>query len=251
MGQCADDSTLMGSSLQDYYKYKEALKLFEHASGMRINWEKSFIIWLGPFSHQPPPLEPTDKIKQLNLNYTLRVLGVDLGHVQDQHQGWRKLKDTLYRTINSGMNKCGNQIGDTISINAMIGGACIHIANFLTLLQKERGRIQTWMGAFVRESCYMMSNRKRSSSEKHGTLVTLVNMDHNITTLIAKWAFKILSNTTQPTYNSMWYYELQHMSNHLGYKCVDHFLNSTHLHSCALSRAKPHKLKFNLFTLQC
>ena len=127
------------------------------------------------------------------------MLGVDLGHVQDQHQGWLKLKDQLYRTINSGMNKCGNQIGDTISINAMIGGACVYIANFLTILPKDRERIQSWMGSFVRESCYMMSNRKRLSTKKHGTLVTLANIDHNITSLIAKWAFKILSNTTLRT----------------------------------------------------
>ena len=66
-------------------KYKKALQTFQHASGMRINWDKSFIIWLGPFASNPPPLDPHDKIKQLNLNSKLRVLGVDLGHVQDQH----------------------------------------------------------------------------------------------------------------------------------------------------------------------
>ena len=131
----------------------------------------------------------------------------------------------------------------------MIGGACVYIANFLTILDKDRKKIQTWMGSFVRESCYMMSNRKRFSTKKHGTLVTLANIDHNITTLIAKWAFRILSNTTLPSYSSLWYYELRHISIHLGYKCPDHFLNSTHLHPQALSRAKPHKLNFNLFTL--
>ena len=97
----------------------------------------------------------------------------------------------------------------------------------------------------------MMSNRKRLSTKKHGTLVTLANIDHNITSLIAKWAFKILSNTTLPSYSSLWYYEIHHMSTHLGYKCPDHFLNSTNLHTQALSRAKPHQLKFNLFTLSC
>ena len=96
-----------------------------------------------------------------------------------------------------------------------------------------------------------MSNRKRLSTKKHGTLVTLTNIDSNITSLIAKWAFKILSNTTLPSYSSLWYYELYHMSIHLGYKCPDHFLNSTNSHAQTLSRAKPHQLKFNLFTLSC
>ena len=61
IGQYADDTTLWGSTMADYDAYKSALAIFEQASGMVLNWDKSFILWLGSWQSLPPQLPQADQ----------------------------------------------------------------------------------------------------------------------------------------------------------------------------------------------
>ena len=63
IGQYADDTTLWGSTMADYDAYKSALDIFEQALGMVLNWDKSFILWLGSWQTLPPQLPQTDQVQ--------------------------------------------------------------------------------------------------------------------------------------------------------------------------------------------
>ena len=47
LGQYADDTTVFGVGNDDYVKLRRGIALFERASGMNVNWDKSLIIKLG------------------------------------------------------------------------------------------------------------------------------------------------------------------------------------------------------------
>ena len=46
IGQFADDTTLGAGCDNDWTHYKQILDIFCDASGMRINWDKSTVLWL-------------------------------------------------------------------------------------------------------------------------------------------------------------------------------------------------------------
>ena len=74
IGKYADDTTLRGSTMADYDAYKSALAIFEQASGMVLNWNKSFILWLGSWQTLPPQLPQADQVQVVPPGDKLRVL---------------------------------------------------------------------------------------------------------------------------------------------------------------------------------
>ena len=86
IGQDVDDTTLWGSTMAEYDAYKSFLAIFEQASGMVLNWDKSFILWLGSWQTLPLQLPQTDQVQVAPPGNKLRVLGIKLGHYQDKHE---------------------------------------------------------------------------------------------------------------------------------------------------------------------
>ena len=92
LGKYADDTTIVGMGHDDYVKLRNGIHLFERASGMNVNWDKSIIIKLGTDF----PLLDNDAIKVLPHGQKTRVLGVMMGHEEDTHNTWVTLHSKFF-----------------------------------------------------------------------------------------------------------------------------------------------------------
>ena len=82
LGQFADDATLGSGSDNDWTYYKQVLDIFCDASGMRINWDKSSIMWLGTNITTPPRDLPPNAPQDLAIMHNrvpYHVLGAKMG----------------------------------------------------------------------------------------------------------------------------------------------------------------------------
>ena len=247
VGQYADDTTLGGSSHQDYINFKSALTIFQQASGMRINWDKSILMWLGNFVNSPFALPNNDSIKILQVGQATRVLGVMMGHHVNRDIAWHKLKTKVQSLTSSTLVKSGDDLSNTITANSILIGSCIFIANFSYVSEEKLLNVQKWIEFFIRGKAYTMNKEKRRASSKDGAVVTLLHLPDIVTTLVAKWIFKILNCDSPPPYARIWLHELNLIAKHLKFSSLDHFLTS----STKISIPRPStRTPFQTFTLQ-
>jgi hypothetical protein len=225
--QYADDSTLAGATAADYTKIKAALKVFCDASGMRINWSKSILMRLGNFRANPFPIPAGDQISILQEGQLVRVLGVHLGHTQNRNNGWVRLKDRMRNVLNNMLLKVGNEIGDTITINAVLIGSCVFTAQYEAITKSNYEKIEKWATFFIRKRNYMTRDAMRYQSRHHGTPVPLIKLTDLVDTLLARWTHRILSCPSPPTYASNWIAEYGKIAAHLNYDSLDHLIMST------------------------
>ena len=91
LAQYADDSTTFGKNKDDYNKMRIAIKEFESASGMSVNWDEPIIMHL----RNPFTLDPGDPIKVPQRGQRARVLGVMMGHLPDKNTASIKLWENI------------------------------------------------------------------------------------------------------------------------------------------------------------
>ena len=116
--------------MADYGAYKSALTIFEQASGMVLNWDKSFILWLGSWQTLPPQLPQADQVQVVPPGDKLRVLGLKLGHYQDKHEAWHALGSSIKQTLNL-LNKVPDDQGNTLTANSIVIGKTVFIVSNL------------------------------------------------------------------------------------------------------------------------
>ena len=242
--QYADDSTLFGSTREDYVKIKEALDTFCKASGMRINWEKSTLMWLGEYRNHPFALPAGDQIQILRENQQLRVLGIHLGHTQTINSGWVRLKDKMNNVLNNNLLKVGNEIGDTITINAVLIGSAVFNAQYEAISRSNYATIERWAKFFIRKRNSLTQDAKRYQSRHHGNPVPLIKLLDLVDTLMARWTSRILTPGPRPAYACNWLHELNAIAKYLQYDSLDHLLLSSKL----LPDLTTTKLPFQLYT---
>lgn len=122
--QYVDDSALFASNQADIEHYIEAVKLFERASGMKVNWDKTDGMYIGANAANPPTPHVTvthadattttisfakdtvvghtpgpqgpEPIRHLKYNTRLRYLGVIMGPKLPPNHNWALLKPKLW-----------------------------------------------------------------------------------------------------------------------------------------------------------
>ena len=223
-GQYADDTTLGGRNREDYFKYKTAIADFLAASGMQINYGKSMFMWLGDHIRRPPDLA-NDPVCVLTPNATTRVLGIDMGKAQNPRQAWDKAKDNIRRTLSSKLRHTGNEIGDTVTVNAIIAGQMVFTASFLQLNGSDADEVQKWMMAFVRQKNYLAQKQKRHCGRNDGTLQAMHSIPDLCATIIAKFTAQIMTpNDTIPEYGIYWIKQFAAIAKYTKHASIDHLL---------------------------
>ena len=222
LAQYADDSTAFGSGKEDYDKLRIAIREFESASGMSVNWDKSTIMFL----RDQFLLDPEDPIKILEKGQKTRVLGVMMGHLPDKNTASVKLWEVIRNKLNSKLRSSNNEIKDTITTNSAIIGTAIFPASFQMIMPKYITAIQTHINKFIRGSNYMISEGKRTSSKVDGNIVPEIKLKPMITTVSAKWMAKILTTETWPTWVMYWIDELKAITSYYKFPSIDHLINA-------------------------
>ena len=109
IGQFADDTTLGAGCDDDWAYYQQTLDIFCDASGMRINWDKSLVMWLGSNITNPPRDLPNNAPQDLTViphrvHVPCRVLGAIMGTNIPKDSLWQYLKPKLAKMLNSNIN---------------------------------------------------------------------------------------------------------------------------------------------------
>jgi len=224
------------------FYHSRLLTIFEQASGMVLNWDKSFILWLGSWQTLPPQLPPADQVQVVPPGDKLRVLGLKLGHYQDKHEAWHALGSSIKQTLNL-LNKVPDDQGNTLTANSIVIGKTVFIVSHLFTPHVHVKELDTWMKKFIRGSSYIVSDTKRYASKADGNLVPLQSLDHLTTTLTAKSCYSFLVNGHLKKYAKAWLWELSALATDSGFECVDHLLMAAALPNPNLTQTqKPYQL---------
>ena len=146
--QYVDDSALFASSQTDTGHYIDAVKLFEQASGMRVNWDKTDGMYIGSNTERPPAPEVTrnhtdgtsttisfaQKIysnapgalrdaHRLQYHTRLRYLGVIIGTSLPADHNWHVIKSNIEATINNRLIHDTTDVGKVINCNPCVIGS--------------------------------------------------------------------------------------------------------------------------------
>ena len=106
-----------------------------------------------------------------------------------------RMQAKLHKTLTSKIRKCGNQIGDTLTVNSLLLSQTIFNTRVEFVSKKAHTTANKLGRQFIRGTNYLMTNDQRHAAKEHGTLTPLINQEHLATTLQATWFFQILTHT--------------------------------------------------------
>ena len=93
------------------------------ASGMEINWGKSYALQLGAWSTIPPhnpSVHCHPDLKFIPDGQEDRVLGITLGTNINSTNSATQLISKVEKVLTSKQRHCGNQVGDTLTVNSLV-----------------------------------------------------------------------------------------------------------------------------------
>ena len=189
--QYADDTTLFIGHENDWTLYQNAIIKFCLASGMEINWLKSMFLNLGNWNRIPPYLPPQlpPQLQLIPDGQETRVLGVYMGTNSPIQSATLRMQAKLHKTLTSKIRKCGNQIGDTLTVNSLLLSQTIFNTRVEFVSKKAHTTANKLGRQFIRGTNYLMTTDQRHAAKEHGTLTPLINQEHLATTLQATWFF--------------------------------------------------------------
>ena len=231
--QYADDTTLFVGEDSDWAKYQRAIYIFCKASGMEINWDKSYALQLGAWNTMPPH-NPSQHchpdLKFIPDGQEERVLGVKLGTNIDPANAALQLTSKLERVLNSKLRHCGNQIGDTITVNSLVLSIPIYTMRLQFYPKHVCKEADKLAKKFIRGTGYLIRDSQRYATTRDGALVTLINMTRLAITLQAKWFYRILHATTlkeTPIFTPFWLHYLPQILRKYNCMSLDHLIMSS------------------------
>ena len=230
--QYADDTTLFIGSQGDWAKYQRAISIFCQASGMQINWSKSYALRLGAWNTSPPmdlSMHCHPELKFMIDGQNERVLGVDLGTNLPHKHAATKLETTMQKVLKTKLRRCNNQIGDTITVNSLLLSIPIYSIRLQYYPHNTLQTIDKWARLFIRDTNYLIRDSQRYASKEHGAIVPLIKLDHLATTLQAKWIYKILHNTSEnkrPIFTPFWLSFIPQILNKYECHTLDHLIHA-------------------------
>ena len=202
--------------------------------GMSINWDKSQLMWLGGYSlpGRTPVVNSPPLLRVLHLGRRIRLLGIDIGHEQhDKRQAWRLLREQLTRAVDNHIHRLSDQLADTLTANACLGGAATYILSFMPISQTDAADADKLILSFIRGHVYTIRSSNRSASRKHGNVVPFQPTGPRAVVQQARFAARILTGTPRqgkPPYASMWLAEMNALARHAKFACLDHLIMSGH-----------------------
>ena len=85
------------------------------------------------------------------------MLGAQLGTNLDKETLWSHLKPKLLSLLESKLNHCGDELGDTLIANSIITGSIIFNTRLQYISTKNIKLISKWSLFFVRAKSYLLS----------------------------------------------------------------------------------------------
>ena len=230
--QYADDTTLFIGHENDWTLYQNVIIKFCLASGMEINWLKSMFLNLGNWNRIPPYLPPQlpPQLQLIPDGQETRVLGVYMGTNSPIQSATLRMQAKLHKTLTSKIRKCGNQIGDTLTVNSLLLSQTIFNTRVEFVSKKAHTTANKLGRQFIRGTNYLMTTDQRHAAKEHGTLTPLINQEHLATTLQATWFFQILTHTNpkdRPIFSPIWLHYIPQIIKKHSFRTLDHFINSS------------------------
>ena len=230
LGQFADDTTLGVGCDNDWTYYKQTLDIFCDASGMRVNWDKSLVMWLGSNITNPPRILPINAPQELTImqhRVPYRVLGARMGTDLPRDSLWQYLKPKLDQMLESKLNHSGDEQGDTLIANSIIIGSMIFNARLQYISRTDIATASRGCTLFIRAKNYLLTDQQRFASTNHGNLCPLINVNRLIPTLVASWSFRLIIQGQPLLFSNSWYRYFAQVAKHHKFRSVDHMLNCT------------------------
>ena len=230
IGQFADDTTLGVGCDNDWTHYKQVIDIFCDASGMRMNWDKSLVMWLGSNITNPPRNLPPDAPQDLtimNHRVPYRVMGARMGTDLPKDSLWQYLKPKLVKMVESDLNHSGDELGDTLIANSMIIGSIIFNTRLQYISNTSIAAVGRWCTFFIRAKNYMLTDQQRYATASHGNICPLIDVNKLIPALVASWSFKLIIQGRPLIFRNSWFRYFAQAVKHYKFRSVDHMLNCT------------------------
>jgi len=199
---------------------------------MQINWSKSYALRLGAWNTSPPTdlsMHCHQELKFMIDGQNERVLGVDLGTNLPHKHAAIKLDATIQKVLNSKLRRCGNQIGDTITVNSLLLSIPIYTIRLQYYPHSTLKTIDKLARQFIRGNAYLIRDSQRYASKQHGAILPLIKLDHLATTLQAKWIYKILHNplaSEWPIFAPHWLSYIPQILAKYEFQTLDHLIHA-------------------------
>ena len=187
---------------------------------------------LGNWNRIPPYLPPQlpPQLQLIPDGQETRVLGVYMGTNSPIQSATLRMQAKLHKTLTSKIRKCGNQIGDTLTVNSLLLSQTIFNTRVEFVSKKAHTTANKLGRQFIRGTNYLMTNDQRHAAKEHGTLTPLINQEHLATTLQATWFFQILTHTNpkdRPIFSPIWLHYIPQIIKKHSFRTLDHFINSS------------------------
>ena len=154
----ADDSTLFIGHVNDPLRYVLHLNLFEEASGLGSNWDKTIGMRLGHWSDNPPQEFDNTIFKWVTQDDSIRALGIMVGDKSTPSKSWDKLVSKVRSFVTT--NNPGNLtlMGRVNLANASMLGCLVYYLFHQFTSYNQRQQISSLMNQFtngnkVRSQC--------------------------------------------------------------------------------------------------
>ena len=200
---------------------------------MVINWSKSKGLWLGTWITTPQKIKPLGchpMLQFISDGEPERMLGAYMGTHIPLDDTWTRLSQKLQTSLSSVMKHCGDEIGDTITVNSILISSAIFTIRLQYVPRSKLHQINKMATKFVRGTKYMMRDSQRYASKVHGAVVPLIDIANLTTTLQANWFYKILNpdefNHTTLLFEALWLSSISSICQQHNFKCLDHMILS-------------------------
>jgi len=126
--------------------------------------------------------------------------GIKLGTNVDPKNSALQLISKLEKVLTSKLRHCGNQLGDTLTVNSIVLSTSIFKVRLEFHPKSLYKKIDILAKRFIRNTGYLIRDSQRYATPRDGALVTLISMTKLAITLQAKWFYKIIhANTLKDT----------------------------------------------------
>ena len=211
--QFADDSPFMIGCESDFTHITHHLSLFEIASGMVINKDKTIIVLLGNWNENTPQFIIDSPFKKQSINTPFVVLGTVVGPKDADNLNWQLVIEKVRMRANKLNSPTLTLNGKILVANACITSLAIYPATHTYIPYKELETLRPILNQFTTPtSKYISYNEKIKPQQNGGPLVTLLDPLTLCPTQNAKWVSHLTSNLnpnkSQPSWTQPWIHTL-------------------------------------------
>jgi hypothetical protein len=190
IAQYADDTTVAVSDTDSIEALFSLLKVYESASGAKINLDKTEGLWLGSFKYR------TDQ--PMGLNWTsgsVKILGFHFGNGNLMDKNWKPVITKFKAVLNLWMSRDLSLQGRTVVLNYLASSGIWYYSNILSMPKWVFTELNRTMINFLwkNKKHHVRQDILRQSLEEGG--LNLVDIKLKIKAQRAMWISKIWQNS--------------------------------------------------------